>query len=96
MQHQDKVHAHFVRDWFSGFTGYLQVDEDNIFELIGESGASLVHCNAHATRKFEPMAQGAKGKGLAKEALRFYKALYQIECEAKAHQLTSEQRYALR
>ena len=95
-EYNDKAHAQFVRDWFAGFTGYLQVDGDNVFELLGESGASLVNCNAHSRRKFEPMAQGAKGKGLAKEALRFYKALYQIEREAKIRQLTPEQRYALR
>jgi transposase len=93
--YNDKLHKSFIKDWFEGFTGYLHVDGDNFFDLIGEV-ANLVNCNAHARRKFEPVAQGAKGKGLAKEALRFYKELYKIEREAKNNQLTPEQRYELR
>ena len=56
----------------------------------------LVHCNAHARRKFEPITQATKGKGLAKEAMHFYKELYKIEREAKNNSLTPEQRYELR
>lgn len=90
-----KLHKQFVNDWFEGFRGYLQVDADNFFELIGQV-ISLVNCNAHARRKFEPIAQAAKGKGIAKEAMRFFKKLYQIEREAKDNQLTAEQRAELR
>jgi transposase len=93
--YNDKLHKPFIKDWFEGFTGYLHVDGDNFFELVGEV-TNLVNCNAHARRKFEPIAQGAKGKGVAKEALRFYKELYKIERDAKNNQLTSEQRYGLR
>ena len=57
---------------------------------------ALVNCNAHARRKFEPIAKAAKGKGIAKEALRFFKELYKIEREAKNNTLTPEQRYELR
>jgi transposase len=93
--YNDKLHKQFVDDWFEGFKGYLHVDGDNFFDLIGER-VQLVNCNAHARRKFEPIAQGAKGKGLAKEALRYFKELYKIEREAKEKNLTSEQRYLLR
>lgn len=93
--YNDKLHKQFVKDWFEGFHGYLHVDGDNFFELIGEI-AKLVHCNAHARRKFEPIAQAANGKGIAKEAMLFYKQLYKIEREAKNNHLTPEQRYALR
>jgi transposase len=93
--YNDKRHKVFVDDWFTGFTGYLHVDGDNFFDKVGES-AALVHCNAHARRKFEPIAHAAKGKGLAKEALRFFKGLYQIEREAKNQQLSPESRYQLR
>ena len=64
--------------------------------MIGETIADLVNCNAHARRKFELIAQSAKGKGLAKEALRFFKELYKIEREAKIKNLTPDQRYDLR
>jgi transposase len=56
----------------------------------------LVNCNAHARRKFDAIAKTAKGHGVAKEALRFYKALYKIERDAKELKLTPEQRYELR
>lgn len=93
--YNDKLHKQFVKEWFEGFSGYLHVDGDNFFELIGED-TSLVNCNAHARRKFEPVAQSAKGKGLAKEALAFFKALYKIEREAKDNKLSPEERYQLR
>jgi len=93
--YNNNLHKKFVQDWFEGFTGYLHVDGDNFFELVGEF-AHLVNCNAHARRKFEPIAQGAKGKGLAKEALRFFKELYKIEREAKLNKLMPEQRRELR
>ena len=94
-EYNDKLHKQFIKDWFEGFNGYLHVDGDNFFELVGEY-ADLVNCNAHARRKFEPIAQSAKGRGLAKEALRYFKELYKIEREAKEKQLTSEQRFILR
>ena len=93
--YNDKLHKQFVKDWFEGFKGYLHVDGDNFFELVGEF-THLVNCNAHARRKFEPIAQSTKGKGLAKEALRHFKELYKIERYAKDNHLTPEQRYTLR
>jgi transposase len=93
--YNEKLHQQFAKDWFEGFEGYLHVDGDNFFDLVGEV-AILVNCNAHARRKFEPIAQGTKGQGLAKEAMRVFKELYKVEREAKNNQLTPEQRYALR
>lgn len=94
-EYNDVLHKQFVKEWFEGFNGYLHVDGDNFFELVGEL-TDLVNCNAHARRKFEPIAQDIKGKGLAKEALHYFKELYKIEREAKDRQLTPEQRYQLR
>lgn len=95
-QYNALEHKQFVHDWFVGFDGYLHVDGDNFFELVGSDNASIVNCNAHARRKFEPIAKANKGKGIAKEAMRFFKELYKIEREAKNKQLTPEQRYQLR
>lgn len=94
--YNDKLHKDFVSNWFLGFNGYLHVDGDNFFELIGETIAQLVNCNAHSRRKFEPIAKSAKGKGIAKEALLFYKNLYKVEREAKNNNFTPAQRYVLR
>jgi transposase len=88
-------HQAFVKEWFEGFTGYLHVDGDNFFNDIGEI-AKLVNCHAHARRKFEPIAQSTKGKGIAKEVLHFYKSLYKIERDAKNKEFTPAQRYELR
>ncbi len=93
--YNDKLHKLFIKEWFEGFSGYLHVDGDNFFDLIGEVN-KLVNCNAHARRKFEPIIKWAKGKGLAKEALRFYKDLYKVEREAKDNKLTPDQCYELR
>jgi transposase len=95
--YNDKLHKQFVNDWFIGFEGYLHVDGDNFFDLIGAMPkVFLANCNSHARRKFEPIAQSAKGKGLAKEAMLFFKHLYKIEREAKNNNLTPQQRYGLR
>lgn len=94
-EYNEKEHKQFIYDWFSGFSGYLHVDGDNFFDLVG-TVATIVNCNAHARRKFEPIAKGAKGKGLAKEAMRFFKELYKIEREAKNNMLMPDQRYELR
>jgi transposase len=94
-EYNEKLHKQFVKDWFEGFNGYLHVDGDNFFEHVGKV-ANLVNCNAHARRKFEPIAQGTKGKGLAKEVMRYFKELYKIERQAKEKQFTPDQRYLLR
>ena len=93
--YNNKMHKQFVKEWFEGFNGYLHVDGDNFFDLIGET-AKLSNCNAHARRKFEPISKSAKGKGLAKTAMNFNKELYKIEREAKTNKLTPVQRYELR
>lgn len=93
--YNDKLHKQFVSDWFCEFEGYLHVDGDNFFEIVGQT-AHLVHCNSHARRKFEPIAKATKGSGLAKQAMNFYRTLYKIEREAKLNQLTPEKRYELR
>ncbi len=95
--YNNKLHKVFVQDWYAGYQGYLHVDGDNFFELIGSlAGISLVNCNSHARRKFEPIAKGTKGQGLAKEAMRFFKSLYKIERTAKERALDYQARYELR
>src|SRR6185312_15968932 len=96
-EYNDKDHKQFVAHCLMGFEGYLHADGDNFFEEIGElPNVALVNCNAHARRKFEPIAQSAKKKGLAKEALSQFKALYKIERHAKNKGMTPEERYELR
>ena len=93
--YNDREHKQFVKDWFEGFKGYLHVDGDNFFKEAGDD-IVLVNCNGHSRRKFEPITKKTKGNGLAQEAMRFYKALYKIEREAKDNHYTPDQRYQLR
>lgn len=87
----------FVNDWFSGFNGTLHCDADPFFDLLFESKeVAANYCNAHARRKFEPIAKAAMGNGLARQAMRRYKRIYRIERQAKNEQMTPEQRYQLR
>jgi transposase len=90
-------HKQFVNDWFEGFSGTLHCDADPFFELMfKKAGIKANVCNAHARRKFEPVAKATQGDGLAKEALRFYKRLYKIERKAKDQKLSPDQRHTLR
>jgi transposase len=88
-------HKQFVDDWFADFTGYVHMDTDPFFSLLLEDDAVLpVYCHAHCRRKFEAVKKQAKKQGLAHEALRYYKKLYQVEREAQA--LSEAQRFVLR
>lgn len=90
-------HKSFLRDWFEGYQGYLLVDGQNIFEVLDQSsGIQLQLCNSHARRKFEPIAKATNRIGLAHQAMRFYRALYKLERQAKKEQMTAEQRYQWR
>lgn len=90
-------HKSFLMEWFADYQGYLHVDGQNIFEVFKDwPGVELLYCNAHARRKFEPIAKASQRPGLAHEAMRFYQKLYEIEREAKQNQLTPAARYELR
>jgi transposase len=95
--HNAEKHKPFVNNWFEGFSDTLHCDGDPFFELMFEKvGIKASFCNAHARRKFEPIAKAAQGDGLAKKAMRFYKRLYKIERQAKEQKLTFDERHAFR
>ena len=88
-------HKNFLTEWFEGFKGYLHVDAQNIFDDLGaKEEVSLVYCNAHSRRKFEPIAKGANSEGLAKHAMYIYRKLFRIERAAK--NMTPAERYSYR
>ncbi len=91
------LHKSFLSEWFEGFDGYLHVDADPFFEdLPDKNGITLSYCNAHARRKFEPIANATKSDGLARHAMKVYQGLYKIERYAKNHNLSVTERYFLR
>jgi transposase len=55
-----------------------------------------VLCNAHARRKFEPIAKASKKAVLAHHAMQVYRKLYAIERKAKDEKLNYEQIKQLR
>ena len=90
-------HKKFLVDWFAGFSGYIHADAQNIFDDLAEkSDIELVYCNAHARRKFEPIAKAAKKDGLAKQAMRYYRKLYKIEDHITKQSYSPGQAYLYR
>ena len=77
------------------FKGYLQTDGYTVYEdFASKSGITLLHCMAHARRKFDE-AQG-NDKVRAEYALTAIQKLYAVEREAKKDAVTPEHLYALR
>jgi|TARA_B100002049_G_C16060748_1_gene367934 transposase len=91
---QQKV---FVETLYSDYQGYIQSDAERIFvNLEQQDGITMSYCNAHARRKFEPLARASTSKGLAYTAMMYFKTLYKIEAKAKAEKMSYEARLALR
>ncbi len=91
------LHKQFVDRWFEGFSGTVHCDADPFFErLFAREAVTPSYCNAHARRKFEPVAKASRTPGLAHEAMGYYRELYRIERLAKDQQMTPAERWALR
>jgi transposase len=77
------------------FTGFLQTDGYAVYEDFDKkSGITLLHCMAHARRKFDE----AKANDLARASyvLTEMQKLYALERQAREHNLSQEDRYHLR
>jgi transposase len=96
-EYQPTRGGYHAEAFLAGFKGYLQSDAYSGYHFADKDhGIIRVGCMAHARRKFADMIKIAKTKGLAHEAIKFFKALYKIEQEARDKKLTSDQRYLLR
>jgi transposase len=76
------------------FKGYLQTDGYNAYEIFDNDSITLLHCMAHARRKFEQALDNDKER--AEYVMKQLQELYAIERKAKEGGYTHEQRYALR
>ncbi len=77
------------------FSGYLQSDGYNVYDIFKENkDITVLHCMAHARRKFFE----AKGNNaaIAQYALEQIGLLYAIERKAKEQQLTADEIFELR
>jgi transposase len=82
-------------DLLQDYAGILQTDGYEVYERLQKNkGFTLIHCMAHARRKF------VDAQGTAPEKADFFlnkvQQLYRIERKARDQQLNHEARYALR
>jgi hypothetical protein len=83
--------------FLSGFRGYLQSDAYSGYNFADKNdGIVRVGCMAHARRKFADIIKISKMNGLAHEAIKFFKALYKIEKEAREENVLPSARLLLR
>ncbi len=94
-EYQETRGGYHAKEFLSGFKGYLQSDAYSGYHFVDkEDGIIRVGCMAHARRKFADIIKISKTNGLAHEAVKFFRALYKIEKEAR--ELNTSMRFALR
>jgi transposase len=76
------------------FSGNLQTDGYEVYDYFDGKAITLMHCMAHARRKFDEALGNDKAR--AEYALTEIQKLYAIERKAKDGNYTHQQRYALR
>lgn len=76
------------------FHGHLQTDGYNAYDTFDNEEITLLHCMAHARRKFEQALNNDKER--AEHVLHLLQKLYSIERKAKEENYTHVQRYELR
>lgn len=88
----------YIETLFADYKGLIHSDAHQVYNVLHDKpDIQMSYCHAHARRKFEQVYQSSRKKdGLAKQALKTYRALYDIEAYAKDEGLTPTQRKALR
>ncbi|MGH2639473.1 MAG: IS66 family transposase [Rhabdochlamydiaceae bacterium] len=95
--YQETRGGYHAQEFLSGFQGYLQTDAYSGYNWVDHStGLTSVGCHAHARRPFAELAKLIKTPGLAHEALRFYRKLYEVEKMAREGNLSPDARKTLR
>jgi transposase len=82
------------REILKDFRGHLQADGYNAYEIFDNERITLLHCMAHARRKFEQALDEDKVR--AEYVLQQIQKLYAIERKAREENYTHTQRYELR
>ncbi|MDA4131762.1 MAG: IS66 family transposase [Thaumarchaeota archaeon] len=88
-----------ARRLLSEFRGFLQVDGYSSYNWTAKTPEiQRIGCNMHGRRGFEEALKlGSKsGHTLAKQGLKYYKILYDLEEEAKKKGMTWEERFEFR
>jgi hypothetical protein len=97
-EYQETRGGYHAEEFLSGFKGFLQSDAYSGYNFANKDNDIVrVGCMAHARRKFADIIKISKTtNGLANEAVKFFKALYKIEKEARDGNLSSRDRFDLR
>jgi transposase len=82
------------REILKDFRGHLQADGYNAYTIFNNKTITLLHCMAHARRKFEQALDDDKVR--AEYVLQEMQKLYAIERKAREENYTHDQRYELR
>ncbi|MBJ7537083.1 IS66 family transposase [Marinomonas transparens] len=90
-----------AKSLFKDYQGFVQCDGYAAYHCLETQGITLVGCMAHARRKFtdalkQLSRQEAIAKSKAATAIAYFKALYQIEADARDQSFTDDQRYQQR
>lgn len=82
------------KEILKNFCGHLQTDGYNAYEIFDTEKITLLHCMAHARRKFDQALQSDKQR--AEQMLALMQKLYATERKAREEILSHAQRYELR
>lgn len=82
------------RDILEDFEGYLQADGYNVYESFDNKKITLIHCMAHARRKFDEALKD--NHELASHVLLEMQKLYQVEKTCRELNYSHQQRFELR
>ena len=95
--YQETRGGYHAQCFLEGFKGYLQTDAYSGYNWTdGDNNIIPVGCHAHARRPFAELAKLNKNTGLAAEALRFYRKLYNVEKISRENNLSADARHKLR
>jgi len=93
--YQDGRSAEAPKELLGNFKGYLQTDGYTVYEdYDGKEGVTLLHCMAHARRKFFDAQKNDAARSAY--ALEQMQQLYAIERDCKEKKLTDQQKQAVR
>lgn len=81
-------------DILKNFEGFLQADGYNVYEKFDTNKITLIHCMAHARRKFDEALKN--NRPLAEHAMTEIQKLYEVERTCREMNYSTQQRYDLR
>lgn len=96
-EYQETRGGYHAEEFLQGFRGYLQSDAYSGYNFANKNDDIIrVGCMAHARRKFADIVKISKTHGLAHEAIKYFRALYKVEKEAREKNLLAHERFILR